>query len=291
MRKVRADFFRATFSQKVRTFEAFLENLNHLSKAKRLRTLSSEAALYMPNVRHRSEHLWTGELQYIRRTNLPDKIDLSTLVDGALGLEPNQGLLERCHFAYRTDLEALALQSSRYVRSGTFESYVMHVEETPFELTLIIRRGAYHKFLKMRTIASVAVKIENPPNAAEFKRLQDPGVSAMADLLTNFGAAKIDVTLKRENRGHVTLSIDGIKHFVDRLRNRQSVAESVTSLVIKGKREDDERLEAVDLIEDRLTFEDTVKYDEQRRLDPAECERLVINALEHHARALQREAE
>jgi Family of unknown function (DUF6731) len=199
--------------------------------------------------------------------------------------------MERCHFAYRTDLEALALQSSRYVKSTTFESYVMYVEGMPFEMPLIIRRGAYHKFLKMRTIASVAVKIENPPDGAEFKRLQDPGVSAMADLLTNFGAAKIDVTLKRENRGYVTLSIDGIKHFVDRILNRRAVSESVTSLVINGKREDEEKLEAIDLIEDRLTFEDTVKYDKQRRLDPAECEMLVINALEHHARALQREEE
>src|SRR5579859_1420976 len=110
MRKVKVDFFRATFTERLRTFEGFLQNLNGLRKAKRLRTLSAETAIYMPNVRHRAQDLWTGELQYIRKTNLPDKIDMATLVDDALGLAANQGLLERCHFAYRTDLNALALQ-------------------------------------------------------------------------------------------------------------------------------------------------------------------------------------
>jgi hypothetical protein len=289
MRKVRADFFRATFGQGPKTFEGFLQTLNHLSKSKRLRSMGGDTALYMPNVRHRGNELWAGELQYIRKTNLPDKIDLSTLVDDALGLPLNQGLLERCHFAFRTDLEALAVQSNRYVRHGTFESYVAGVDGTPFELTLIMRRGAYQKLLKMRTIASVSVNIENPPNTAEFKGLQDPGVSAMADLLTNFGAAKLEVILKRENRGFVTLSIDGIKHFVDRVLSRPAVAESIRSLLVKGKREDEEKLEMIDLIEDRLFFEREVGYDAQRRLDATACENLLIEALEHHARALRRE--
>lgn len=231
----------------------------------------------------------TCGLENFRKTNLPDKIDLSTLVDDALGLPPNQGLLERCHFALRTDLEALALQSSRYVRSGTFGTYVTEVDGRPFELTLIMRRGAYQKLMKMRTIASVDVRIENPPSAAEFRRLQDPGVSAMAELLANFGAAKIEVILKRENKGFVTLSIDGIRHFVDRVLNRPAVQESVRSLLVKGKREDEENLDVIDLIEDRLFFEAEVGYDAQRRLDAAACENLLVEALEHHAGALRRE--
>jgi hypothetical protein len=289
MRKVRVDFFRATFQKRPKTFEGFLQNLNQLTKAKRLRTLGTEAALYMPNVRHRSTDLWTGELQYIRRTNLPDKIDLSTLVDDALGLLPSQGLLEKCHFAYRADLQALALQSSRYVRPSTFESYVEHVEDSPFELTLIIKRDAYLRMLKMRTIASLSVKIENPPSAAEFTRLNDPGVSAMAELLTNFGAAKIEVTLKRERRGFATLAVENIKQLADRVLSRPAVAESFRSMLLKGKREDDEKLEPVDLIKDRLLFEGEVGYDSKRRLDATACENLLVEALEHHARALRRE--
>src|SRR6266568_5205932 len=118
MRKVTGDFFRATFQQPLRTFETFLQNVNHLPKARRLRSLSPESGLFMPIVRHRNANLWTGQLQYISKTNLPDRIDLTTLVDEALGLPAGQGLVEHCHFAYRCDLQALALQSSRFVRSS-----------------------------------------------------------------------------------------------------------------------------------------------------------------------------
>jgi hypothetical protein len=289
MRKVRVDFFRASFSQRPKTFDGLLRNVNSFPKGKRLRMLGAETALYMPNVRHKTEDLWVGELQHIRKTNLPDKINLSTLVDDALGLPPNEGLLEKCHFAYRTDLQALALQSSRTVRPSTFESYVGHVEDTPFELTLIIKRDAYLRLLKMRTIASLNVRVENPPDAAEFTRLNDPGVSAMADLLTNFGAAKIEVTLKRERRGFVTLSIENIKQFADRVLKRPAVADAFSSLLVRGKREDEDNLEPVDLIQDRLLSEGRVGYDSKRRLDPIACENLLVEALEYHARALRRE--
>lgn len=290
MRKIRVDFFRADFPRQVRTFETFLQGVNHIRQAVRLRSLGRDAALYMPNARHRSATLWTGELQYIRKTNLPDRIDLATLVDEALGLLPDQGLLERCHFAYRTDLEALALQANRYVRPSTFEGYIGDVTNSAFELTLVIKRDAYQQLMRMRTIAQVQVRIENPPDAAEFRHLGDPGVSAMADLLTNFGAAKIEVTLKRENRGFRTLSVNGVMDFVDRLTRRNpQVAESVQSLAIKGKREDDDNLEMVDLIEDRLLFEGQVDYDEQRRLDAVACENLLVEGLDHYERQLRRD--
>jgi hypothetical protein len=289
MRKVRVDFFRAEFPQQVNAFEIYLQNLNHIRQATRLRSPSNESALYMPNVRHRSPRLWTGELQYIRKTNLPDRIDLATLVDEALGLPPGQGLVERCHFAYRTDLEALALQASRYVRSETFAGYVSHVANAPFELVLIVKRDAYQRLMRMRRIASVKVRIDNPPDAAEFTRLNDPGVTAMADLLTNFGAAKIEVTLKRENRGYRTLSVDGVRQFIDRLRGRPDALEgSVHTLSVTGKRDDEEKLELIDLIEDRLLFEGEVDYDADRRLDPLACENLMVQALEVHERDLRR---
>jgi hypothetical protein len=290
MRKVAVNFFRADFSeQPTRTFEAFLQGVNHVRQATRLQSPSNESALYMPNVRHRSANLWAGELQYIRKTNLPDRIDLTTLVDEALGLLPSQGLVERCHFAYRTDLEALALQASRYVRTETFASYVSHVADTPLEMTLVVKQDAYQRLMRMRKIASLNVRIENPPDAAEFTGLNDPGVSAMADLLTNFGAAKIEITLKRENRGFRSLSVDGVRDFVDRvIRRPHLVRESVQTLSVKGKREDDDNLEVVDLIEDRISFEAEVGYDAHRRLDPAACENLMVQALDLHERDLRR---
>jgi len=241
----------------------------------------------MPNVVHKSKNLWTGELQYIRKTNLPDRIDLPTLVDGPLGLQPSEGLLERCHFAYRIDLSALALQSSRYIKPTTFAGYVTDVVREALTLTLVVRKGAYQRLMGMRTIASMTVRIEKPADAGEFGGLKDPGVAAMAELLTNVGAAKIEITLKREKPGAMSLLIDKVKSLVDSVRGQPEIYDFVESLEVRGKREDDEKLEPVDLIDDRLSFEGDVEYDDKRRLDPVGCQNLLVNALDYHELTLR----
>ncbi len=134
----------------------------------------------------------------------------------------------------------------------------------------------------------MTVRIDKPPDAAVFNRLRDPGVSAVASLLTHFGAAKIEVNLKRENRGFISLSVDHVRAFIDRVIGRADVRESMRTLSVKGKREDTDNLEAVDLIEDRLSFEGYVEYDAQRRLDPVACESLLIGALENNEAELRR---
>src|SRR2546427_3332437 len=125
MKTVRIDLFQPVFSGGL-SFSQFLQELNHKPKARRLRNLSAETALYIPNAKHSGAHLWTGGLQHIRKTNLPGQFDLSTLIDEALGLPPNKALVEVCHFAYRVDLNALALQASRLVKPSTFAGYVAH---------------------------------------------------------------------------------------------------------------------------------------------------------------------
>ncbi|MGD0921111.1 MAG: DUF6731 family protein [Terriglobia bacterium] len=287
MRKVRFDIFQPGFEDPAQNFEAFLQRITHLRKERRLRRLSKETMLYMPNPRHGGSNLWSGELQHIKMTNLPDRIDLSTLVDEALGLPEGEGLVDRCHFAYRTDLGALALQASRLVRPSMFEAYIPYVAQIPFHLAIIPRGDAYPRLTRLRKIASINVRIANPPDSAEFTSLNDPGVSGMAEMLFNFGNAKIDVTVKRANRSE-SLIFDNVKAFIDRVRGRQAVFESFEALSITGKKEDDEKLEPVDFIKDRMTFEGDVDYDSQRRLDPNGCEAMAVEALLTHEPDLRR---
>jgi hypothetical protein len=220
-------------------------------------------------------------------TNLPDRIDISTLVDEALGLPEGEGLVDFCHFAYRTDLNALALQASRLVRPSTFEAYIQYVAEIPFSLALIPRGDAYPRLTRMRKIASINVRIANPPDAAEFTGLNDPGVNGMAEMLFNFGDARIDVTVKRVDRSQ-SLLFNNVKAFVDRVMGRQAVFESFEALSVTGKREDDEKLEPVDFIKDRMTFEGDVDYDSLRRLDRKGCEARAVEALLVHETELRR---
>lgn len=69
---------------------------------------------------------------------------------------------------------------------------------------------------------------------------------------------------------------------MDSVRSQPDILDFVESLQVKGKRENDEKLEPVDLIDDRLSFEGDVDYDDKRRLDPVGCQALLVNALEYH---------
>jgi hypothetical protein len=287
MRKVRMDIFRPGFQNRAREFTSFLQQVTQVRKGGRLMRLSGETLLYMPNPRRGEGALWTGELQHIQTKNLPDRINLATLIDEALGLPQSEGLVERCHFAYRSDLCSLALQACRLVRPSTFEKYVGYVAAQGFNLTIIPRGDAYLRMSRMRTVASITVRVASPPDSAEFTGLQDPGVSSMATMLSNFGGAKIEVTVRRADRSG-SLLFDNVKGFVDRLLGRQAVFESLGELSVTGKREDDEKLEPVDFIKDCMTFEGNVDYDSHRRLDPRGCEALAVGALLAHETELRR---
>jgi hypothetical protein len=242
----------------------------------------------MKDLRHPSEHLWVGQIHRITTTGFPDRINLKTLEEEDLGLLAEQGLVERVHFAYRVDLEALALQAIRDMRTATFGRYVQHVAELPFALETILKRGAYQRLLRLRTISAMNVRVVTPPDAAEFVGLGAPGVAEITHLLSNFGAARIEIRVRREKRRLGSLIFDSVRDFVDGILNHPEILDSVEGLSVEGKREDDEKLEPIDFIKDRLLYEDEVDFDEQRRLDSRQCENTVINALMEEEAELRR---
>ena len=168
-----------------------------LPATKRLTRLNSEILLLITEIHHASADFWSGEIHRIRTRGFPDRIDLKTLREEDLGLLTQQGLVERIHFAYRSSLDALALQVSRDFRPGTFRTYIEEVSSLPFELALILRKGAYAKLLGFRTISKMNVRVANPPSGAEFTGLDAPGVGEIVDLMRDFGAATVEIKVQR----------------------------------------------------------------------------------------------
>lgn len=286
MKLVRAEIFEPVFRDDAQPFQTFLQRASQLREVERLYDSGHGIMLLMKNIRRPDDNLWVGQVHRIKTNGFPDRIDLRTLQEHELGLLANQALVERVHFAYRSDLSALALQSSRDFRSSSFASYVAYVSELPFELSVVLKRGGYQKLLRWRTIANMNVRLANPPDAGEFVGLAAPGVAEIAGLLREFGAANIEIRICRERRRRASLLFDPVRDFVNGILGRDGVVDSFDKLSVEGKREDDEKLESVDLIRDRLTYSDNVDFDEQHRLDSGQCENLVTRALAEHQATL-----
>lgn len=289
MKRIRAEFFRPAFEGNLQPFEGFLERAARLPAARRLYELSGETMLLIKGIRHPSQDLWVGQVHRIRTRGFPDRINLRTLQEEELGLLAEEGLVERVHFAYRTDLHALALQASKDLRPSTFQGYVQYVAESPFELSIILKRGAYERLLRLRTISTMNVRVANPPDAAEFAGLRAPGVAEIPNLLTHFGAASVEVTVRRQKRRLASLIFESVRDFVDGILSHPAVVDSVETLSVEGKREDDEKLEPIDFIKDRVVYSDTVDFDAHGRLDSRQCENVMINGLTDRQAELRRE--
>ncbi len=288
MKNVRVDFSRPTFRDNAQTFDAFLERATRLPALRRLYDLNNEISLLMKDLRHPSDDLWLGQIHRIRNRGFPDRINLTTLHEEELGLLAEQALVDRVAFAYRTDLQALALQRIRDLRTTTFGTYVEYVAGMPFELPIILRGGAYQRLLRLRTISTMNIRVANPPDAAEFTGLDAPGVAEITGLLRDFGAARVEIRVRREKLRMASLIFDSVRDFVDSFVNNPQIMDSVETLTVEGKREDDEKLEPIDFVRDRLVYEDKVDYDRLRRLDSHQCERVVTRALAEHEHELRR---
>lgn len=288
MKKVRVDFFRPTFPNGAETFEGFLQRAPTLRAARRLQELSNEILLLITEIRHINGGVWVGEIHRIRTTGFPGRINLTTLQEEDLGLLAEQGLVDRIHFGYRTDLDALALQASRDFRTSTFRSFIEYVSGFPFDLALVLRRGAYQRLLGLRTVSTISVRVANPPDAAEFTGPDAPGVAEITNLLRDFGAAKVEMKIRREKGRRASLIYESVRDFVNRLVHDPDTMDSVEVLSVEGKRDEEDKLEAVDFVRDRLMYSGNVDFDAQRRLDPHQCRNLVINALTEHEAQLRR---
>ena len=277
MPKIIVDFYQAVLPEGVATLEELFDQVSALPIQSRLMT-RHDTVHYLADLTRRNGLLY-GRMVKIRMQDVPVLARLDGYV-GDLPLREDEGVGEETSFLYSARHNILAMQRNWHgTRASTFLAYLEHITRVaPLELQAVLGEDAMRTLRRMTVIRRFEVRLANRENPEDLKG-RGLSVDRMVDLLSHFAAVRIDVAIgmtgesrfKSMNRQSV------INAALSLLRLRSEDDRRVTRLRVLGKNEEDERLEVLDLIENRMREEVTVDR-EGRRVTPAVCRDALTTA-------------
>jgi hypothetical protein len=241
-----------------------------------------DSFVLLHNVRARGR-LLLGEIVKARMTDLPDKVSRTTGVPADLGLGADEGIGRHAHFLYDGDRRTLLLQRDREVRHPAFRESVAVPAGADFILALVFKQDALQRLDQMRVLRKLSFKVARPQNADAFREI-DASAGYAIDLLNEHDGLFIDINISVGRRKDVSLSREAVLRVVRGLFGRRGA--EVRKVVVSGREDPDAATEMIDLFEDRLIYQDAANY-QGRRLDPQECERILLEAHEVNLEYLQ----
>jgi hypothetical protein len=241
-----------------------------------------DSFVILHNVRARGR-LLLGEVVKAKMTDLPDKISRTTGVPADLGLTADEGIGRHAHFLFDGGRRMLLLQRDREVRHPAFRESVAVPAQADFILALVFKQDALERLDRMRVLRKLSFKVARPQNAEAFREI-DPSAGYAIDLLNEHDGLFVDIDISVGRRKDVSLSRPAVLRVVRGLLDRRGA--EVRKVVVSGREDRDASTEMIDLFEDRLVYKDTANY-EGRRLDPQECERILLEALEANGEYLE----
>jgi hypothetical protein len=205
---------------------------------------------------HKYGRLWIGDMVRIRMTGIPPKTKLNGEQDD-LDLDDDEGLGEATAFLFDPDLSILVLQRNHYaVSPGGFAHYfakkgtVMYIDLKP-----VLRLDAMARLATMRLHRRLEISVAGLQNVGPLRQLRDAGVgvSSLIDISRELNGPKVSILV---SMGHEQGSLERVMDFVRDARatfsNEARRGAHITKIVISGKEGEDEPLEIIDLIEDRM---------------------------------------
>jgi hypothetical protein len=217
-----------------------------------------------------------GEIVKAKMTDLPDKVSRTTGVPADLGLTADEGIGRHAHFLYDPDSRTLLLQRDREVHHPAFRESVAVPSRADFILALIFKQDALERLDRMRVLRKLSFKVARPQNADAFREI-DASAGYAIDLLNEHNGLFIDIDISVGRQKDVSLSREVVLRVARGLFGRRGA--EVRKVVVSGREDPDASTEMIDLFEDRLVYKASANY-RGRRLDPQECERILLEA--HH---------
>jgi len=240
-----------------------------------------DSFLLIHNVRRRG-HLVLGEVVKVRMTDLPDKVSRTTGVAADLGLEADEGIGRRAHFLYDGNRSALLLQRDKEVRHPAFREGVARPVDADFHLSLVFKPNALERLNRMRVLRKLSFRVARTENPEALREI-DLSAAHAIDLLNEHQGQLVDISISVGKSRRASLARQSVLRVARGLFGFRG--EEVRRVVVSGREEEGASTEILDMFEDRLVYEARID-DRGRRLDPNQCEALLMTAHGEHANYL-----
>lgn len=257
------DFYQVVMSDlEPRTFESVLDEANALVGAARTFD-NGEYHVRLVELTQQQGH-FRGDIARIRMNDIPEKMRLSGERE-ILDLEDDQGLGEIASFIYNPQLRVLVLMRNRFAVTATgFANYFQNLGHIHGDLVLehILEADAYQRLARMNIAHKVEVGIAAPGNGAIFDNL---GLrpQTMAELINVAPKVRMDFTISMDRERNLTLPLRAVRNMVTTFTRDH--AGEVVKLIVTGKENPEQRLDAVDLLVEVMTEKESVIMQRNQR--------------------------
>ena len=286
MPQVKFDFFQVQISEdSPYTFKETLDSISRLPTEDRIKDIDGSSCFLIQNLiqQRYSAYLFTK----IRMDSLPPKTSV-TGIRAPLDLDDDEGLGEDVAIAYNETLNIISIQRNRHSLSpnNIIRLIGMIFPEEHIKLLPILRTDALQRFANCNTLKKLRLKLAG---CTDLSFLQNSPLSTndkitFQQIMTE-PYVDISFSVGRKNSG---LS-EKIKSYASFFANlaRSEDNDSVLTVEVSGKENDDAPTAVIDLLQDRLIAVEEVNTS-NRTIDTNHLMRSAINAIASNYEELQR---
>ena len=265
-RLIKADYFQ--LSEEKGDFNRLLKDLMKKDISERMIPLADRPVrLETCSVwKDGEKELIEGELVRIRMENLPVKASENAGIDD-LGLKADEGIGEETAFLYSPADKVLILQRNRQGVSYTrFEDYFNHMDEdnTMIALFPMMTRAALERMKNAAGFRALTITVA-PVSGTDDLKDCGASVSHAMDAMDALGGERISFTVSLKHRQGNTLDRRSIMDTVKNLLHRRERGSDIATLQLRADEEDD-GVNVIDFIKDRLCAREMISYDTDRRM-------------------------
>lgn len=212
-------------------------------------------------------NIYTGTFCLIQKKELPTKAHFGKEPEQIIDDEDDGGLGHYTSFIYDSSNDVIAIQANRngVSSNGIAAFFKRNYKVKDITLEIIINPDKLEQLLKMTTISSFQVSIARPENGAFVNANNKKSFFEMNTIADNTAANILTLQLGVGYKRDATLKKTSIFSYVRNLLSDNQTLD-VRKIEIKGKENDEDNLDTLDLITNKVFI--PVVYKSPRTINP-----------------------
>jgi hypothetical protein len=228
----------------------------------------------------KANHLYSGTFCLIQKNELPIKAYLDKDPEKLLDDADEGGLGHYTSFLYDSTNNIIAIQFNKngISANGIISYFIRNYKIKDIILEPIINPDKIEKLLEMSSISSFEISVARPEHFTGFNNSnKDFGeMNKIADI-TKASTIKLTVSVGYQKKS--SLDKNSIISYVNNLLGRNQALE-VKKIEIKGKETDDDNIQTLDLITNKVYIE--VNYTSPRSINSSFMNKIIEKVIEEY---------